>query len=282
MGEPEFRDGAWWYHQPDGSQLRWDTATGSWVSAWPPGAGPEAPAPAAWHGFAEPWQPLATRAKAVRILLWATVVASVIAAISDISELDLLGRIEAGRLVTDSEIDANDTRQGVIGLVQGALFLGTAVAFIMWFSRAYENIGRLGAGPLRYGRGWAIGGWFVPIWSAFRPKQIANDIWRGSDPEMGRVPDPSDWRDGPIPGLLFGLWWLLWLVTNFSLGPGLFEADTPSEFQSQTTRLLISDVTGALAAVLCAFVVDRTTRRQEERARRVAEAGPAAPATAPA
>jgi hypothetical protein len=282
MGEPEFRDGVWWFRRPDGSLLRWDTATNSWVAASPQGAGPEAPVPAAWKDVAEPWQPLRTRAKAVRILLWATVAASVIAAISDAAELDLLGRIDAGQLVSDSEIHTNDTRQGVIGLVQGALFLGTAVAFIMWFSRAYENIGRLGAGPLRYRKGWAIGAWFVPILNLFRPKQIANDIWRGSDPDMGRLPDASDWRDGPIPGLLFGLWWLLWLATNLSLGPGFFEADTPDEFRSQTIRFLISDVTGALGAILCAVVVDRTTHRQEERARRVADASAGEPATAPA
>jgi hypothetical protein len=281
MGEPEFRDGVWWFRQPDGTLLRWDTARNVWVPAGPGGAGPEAPAIVS-RAFAEPWQPLETRAKVVRTLLWVGAVVALIAAVSDIFEIELLGRIKSGELVSNSEADANDIRQGVIGIAQTALGLATAVVFIMWFSRAYQNVARLGAGPLRYGKGWAIGAWFVPIWNLFRPKQIANDIWRGSDPDMPRLPDASDWRNGPIPGLLFGLWWLLWLVSNLALGPGLFSADTPAELQAQSIRFLISDSAGALGAVLCAIVVDRTTRRQEERARRVAAAQAPLPATAPA
>ena len=38
---------------------------------------------------------------------------------------------------------------------------------------------------LRYGTGWAIGAWFIPIFNLFRPKQIANDIDRASAPDAG-------------------------------------------------------------------------------------------------
>jgi hypothetical protein len=31
MAEPEFRDGPWWFPQPDGTMLRWDPAANAWV-----------------------------------------------------------------------------------------------------------------------------------------------------------------------------------------------------------------------------------------------------------
>jgi hypothetical protein len=263
----EFRDGAWWHRQPDDSLLRWDTGTNAWVPA-----GPEGPVPEA---VSEPWQPLASRATAAKVLLIVIAVISLIAAISDAMEIDLLTRIQDGEQVSVSEADSNDTRQGIIGIVQTALFIATVVVFLMWFSRAYQNLERLGAGALRYKRGWAIGAWFVPFLNLVRPKQIANDIWRGSDPDL--APGAANWRDGPIPGLLFGFWWLLWLVTNFAVGPGIFGGgESIEELRNQSTRFLVSDAAEIGAALLCALVVTRTTSRQEERARRVAAATAAA------
>ena len=59
---------------------------------------------------------------------------------------------------------------------------------------------------LRYGNGWAIGAWFVPILSLVRPKQMANEIWRGSERgvdlaggEAGRGAEPRPLVVGPLP-----------------------------------------------------------------------------------
>ena len=242
--------------------LRWDTTANAWIPAGPEAAGPEAlPAPTG-----EPWQPIAGRAKAVRILLWISVALALAAAVSDLFELELLGRIESGEFVSDSEADANDIRQGVIALVELAFFVATAVVFLMWFSRAYRNVERLGARPLRFSGGWAIGAWFVPFLNLWRPKQIANDIWRGSDPALPRPAGPGAWRDGAIPGLLFGVWRFLWLFSGVTSGPGLFGGESIDELQTQSIGYLVSDTLTAAAAALCAVVVSRITERQEQRA----------------
>jgi hypothetical protein len=237
----------------------------AWVPAGPAAPGPEAPL-AASPLAGEPWEPIGGRAKTLRTLLWIAMALSLVAVVSDAFELELLGRIESGQFVPDSEANANDVRQGVIGLLQVGLGHATAVVFIMWFHRAYANVERLGAGPLRFGRGWAIGAWFVPILNLFRPKQIANDIWRGSDPSLPRPAGPGAWRDAPIPGVLFGFWWFLWLVSGIASGPGSFGGDSINELQMQSTAFLVSDALGAGAAVLCVLVVSRITERQEQRA----------------
>ncbi len=64
----------------------------------------------------------------------------------------------------------------LIGLVAGA------IGFLVWWYRAYDNLPGLTGFSRRFGRGWAVGAWFVPILSLWRPKQIGNDIWRAGDP----------------------------------------------------------------------------------------------------
>jgi Domain of unknown function (DUF4328) len=97
-------------------------------------------------------------------------------------ERSLLADIEQGRFVTQQELDDNDVRQGLVAAADFILVTATAVFFLLWFYRAYRTLTSLGVSCLRWGYGWAIGGWFVPILSLWRPKQIANDIWRESAP----------------------------------------------------------------------------------------------------
>jgi hypothetical protein len=241
--------------------LRWDPTTQGWV-----GAGVEVPVQEDQVG---PWQPLRSRALALRIALYVFAAVSGVAAISDAFEIELLSRIQDGQTVSDGEVNFNDIRQGVIGLVQTGLLLTTVVLFLMWFSRAYHNVPKLGVRLLRYGRGWSIGAWFVPILSLFRPKQIANDIWRGSDPDLPRAHAGNGWHSARVPRALFGFWWAAYLITNVMGSAAIRNGgESIAQLKEQSTIFLVSDLTDLVAAVLCAAVVTATTRRQEERARR--------------
>ena len=63
------------------------------------------------------------------------------------------------------------------------------VVFIRWFPQAHRNAAALDPETVRYGTRWAIWSWFVPILSLFRPKQMANDIWRAGAPRGVREDD---------------------------------------------------------------------------------------------
>ena len=182
----------------------------------------------------EQYIPIGRVARWSMILLAAIVVLDVIAALSDVAEIRLLDRILEGEPVTDDEADASDTRQGVIGAVQFLVYAATAFVFIRWFRRAYRNLAPLGAERTRFKSWWTIAGWFIPIWNVFRPKQLLNDIWRGSDPSL---PSRTDaWRDGDVPGF-FLLWWLLWIASTYADQVALrlaFTGDTPKS--SATAR----------------------------------------------
>ena len=133
----------------------------------------------------------------------------------------------------------------------GALVL-TAIVFLVFFHRAYSNLATLGAAERRYTPGWAVGSWFIPILSLFRPKQIANDIWRGSD-------------GSPVPAV-FHWWWALWLVG----GIAYYGYDKEQVTVAEARRVVFVQATGEVilvAAALCAATVVRLiARRQRLRA----------------
>jgi hypothetical protein len=200
-------------------------------------------------------------------------VVDLVAIASGLAEFGLLARIEAGELVTESEADANDLRQAAIGVTQLVLLAVAAFLFIRWFHRAYKNLPALGAGELRFRPGWAIWGWFVPVLGLWRPKQIANDIWRASDPDL--PPDQaSAWRGASVPAV-FLFWWGLFVVSNWASWVAFrlsLSAEEVTELRGATTAYLLADSSDLLAAVFAILVVRRTTSRHEERARRLAPA----------
>lgn len=196
------------------------------------------------------------------------IVLSVVAIVSDVSYHGLIGRLANGS-VSLADAQAADHRQSVIGLVQIGLFIATATLFIVWFSRAYRNLDALGVSALRWSNGWAVGGWFVPFLNLVRPKQLANDIWRGSDPE--RPPSTHLPREGSTPWY-YEVWWGLFVVAAI-LSRIAYQrsqdADTPSAISSATDLLIASDIAYLVGAVLAIAVVLKTAERQRQRARAI-------------
>ena len=173
-------------------------------------------------------------------------------------ELDLLARIQADERVTDRQIDRNDYHQGLVGLVQFALYIFGAFFFIRWMHRAHRNVDAIAPSWRRHGTGWAIGGWFVPILGLWRPKQVINDIWRAS---AGRDACLGE-RE---PGALLLVWWigflLSGLLTRFAAASRSDPEPTLDELRDGTIASLASDGVDVVAAILAILVVRATTRR---------------------
>ena len=182
-------------------------------------------------------------------------------------------RLYQQAVVTDDELEATDLRQGIVALVQFAIFVWAVVAFIRWFHRAYRNIEALGA-SLRFRKGWAIWGWFVPIWGLFRPKQIANDIWRVSKPDAGG--HQVTYEERPVPAF-FLVWWAAYVISNFAYNTSLrltFRAETIEEYSDAAVATMIADSVSVVAGIFAILVVRRSTERQQEHARRLDQEEP--------
>ena len=171
-----------------------------------------------------------------------------------------------------------------VGAVQAAWFLVSAALWLAWFRRAYRNLPALGARRLRFRPWWAVGAWLLPVFSLFRPKQVLNDIWRASDPDL--PPDQAAaWRGRPVAEVL-GWWWLAFvasvLVRSITTAAVHAAADLmllgllPEQFdrfQASAGMQVLADLLTVLCGLLALRVVRRTTARQGERAAHLAASG---------
>lgn len=208
---------------------------------------------------------LGGRAGAAKKALGLVVTINVLACLFGVAHYRLLDRASTVG-VMEAELGRSDARLAVVAVAQFVLFLVASAFFIRWFHRAYGNLEALGVQSLRYGKGWAIGAWFIPILNLFRPKRIADDIWRASDPRR----DPADgagWRDTKVPAL-FAWWWGIFILTGI-LENAAYRQDSAATdldgLKLATITYLVSNAVNVVGAVLAILVVSRTTARQEQR-----------------
>jgi hypothetical protein len=134
----------------------------------------------------------------------------------------------------------------------GATLL-SIITFIRWLSRAYRNVEPLTGSAPRFRTSSAIWGWFVPILSLWRPKQIVNDVWRSGGAERQ-------------PRFVTG-WWILFLLGDALALRSTFSSLT--ERQSEQLGLAAS-ILSVAAAVLAIRVVGAATQRQDGRRKSLA------------
>lgn len=179
--------------------------------------------------------------KWVAWFLYAHIAVSIIATISGIMEYNLLTDYDRGMFASDDEFlvkaEANDARQGVIGMLQMLLYLVAGIVILRWIYFANYNARRLGAVDMQTSPGWAVGYYFVPILNLWRPYSAMKEIWQASVNAVG-------WRNQPVSNLL-PLWWFLWIANailgnlSFRLS---FRAQDIQDFISSTAVTIISDI----------------------------------------
>ncbi len=228
---------------------------------------------------AEGYEPLSSRAAWAQRALIVVVALDAVASISAYFAY----RVYQQDVVTQDDLDRTDLREGVVAALWGVALVFAAVFFIRWFRRAYLNLPALGVTRLRFATWWSIGGWFIPIWSFFRPKQIANDLWRASDPD-GPANRNLESVTGGVPRLFFW-WWACFLASSW-LGSRSGLADfSANDVDARSTAAVLGMAADSLsisAGILAILVVRRTTMRLEMRASRLAaETGPETVAPGP-
>jgi hypothetical protein len=213
-------------------------------------------------------------------LLIATLVLAVVAVMSGFLQIELLSRAAGGSSITDAEVAQNDSRQLLIGILQIWLWIGTAVAFLIWFHRMHKNLPSLGESDLKYTPGWAVGGFFVPFLNLVRPLQVMREVWRGSDPERLKLDVNSDgpgirYQRGTPP--LVGWWWALFLISAFAGNIAarllLTENQPLPELQTASVLLVVSDLLDIPSSLVAISLVGRLTRWQAEKAELIRQQG---------
>ena len=208
-----------------------------------------------------PFAPLRTPAIWVYTMFGVYIAATLTNILGTVNLIQVVNDFNAGGSNLQALEDAEELYAGLGGIQAFASF-AIIPFFIWWLRRATANVRALGAEDQRYGTGWAVGGWFVPILSFWRPLQIANQAWRASDPSVPRG-NSRDWKSLPVSGLLI-FWWLSWLGT--SVAGGIADAaygESSLENASAALGAVIATQLGVVAATCVAiWFVRALTSRQ--------------------
>ncbi|MFI8350412.1 DUF4328 domain-containing protein [Streptomyces sp. NPDC085596] len=161
----------------------------------------------------------------------------------------MLGLVAAGDLAAlwaDWRLPS-DLTVAIVSGTQAVLLIATAVVYLCWLWRVRVNAEVFDASSQSMGRGWVIGGWFVPIVNFWFPRRIVLEAWDASAPQ-GR----------PAGHALVNVWWTLWIVSLLT--------DRLTTRSESVDVMAFSYAVDLVAAVLAAVVVLKLTRMQHEKA----------------
>jgi heme/copper-type cytochrome/quinol oxidase subunit 2 len=210
------------------------------------------------------FRPLERPAAVAKALLLAVVLVDCVAFFADLAQWSLLRDAEA---LTVDDVQLNATRQAMVDHIWLGVYLAAGIAFVWWFHRAYVNAARLGATGLRHRSSVAVVAWLIPILALFWPKEIADDTWKASDPDLPPEAGTA-WREGRVP-LVFAFWWLSYVAANVLVALAGRTGNSLTELKLGTGLALAGDLVGIAAGILAVKVVSAMSRRQETRARRL-------------
>ena len=97
--------------------------------------------------------------------------------------------------------------------------------FGLWLNSLRVSLESAGINGFRYGAGWTVGGFFVPLLNFLMPYWVAGELWRASDAEAPLAPEGDlTWASaGPRgvaehaprqSGIPTAVWWGLFWVTQ--------------------------------------------------------------------
>ncbi|MFD9789353.1 DUF4328 domain-containing protein [Streptomyces sp. NPDC059070] len=199
-------------------------------------------------------------ARATTVLLGVAAATDLLAVYAGVVRHRLTGDLLAH---SSEEINRSDDLYDLAGTLQLLVIAATAAVFIAWFHRVRGNADVFAPDVSTRGRGWAIGGWFIPFGNFWIPFGIAREIWTAS---TQRAPDGS-WRE--VSAAPVKAWWTVWVLALVTLRIGTQwqnRTTDPEAFRHATDVVILADALMLAAAVLAIVFVRRLTAMQHTKA----------------
>lgn len=162
-------------------------------------------------------------------------------------------------------VDA-DERLASMAPVSVVTNLGLLAIVMVWMWQSHGATDRLRAGDRRWGRGWTIGGWLVPLANLVIPKGVMNEIERiATAPRSGGVL-AAGWQQGRTSAVGWA-WWVLfvsaWIggrITTRMVDGAAEKLDGAAALDAYL-MLATTSVLAVVSAVCGAVLVGRISRR---------------------
>lgn len=201
-------------------------------------------------------RPTSAQGAAVAITLIAHVTIGALLTWARYREGELLRSLQAGGIVSDSQLDASDAFIEYIANLYLPAYVLTLVAFLAWVYTANRRARDAGAQGMRFSPRASVLWFFAPIANVIQPFRIVQEIWKAADPNVGK--DRSGWKHAHGSPLV-ALWWLVFLgmhAAGRSL-PNTIPATVTMErvIQISQTALVFSGLLAAAALLALAVVL---------------------------
>lgn len=192
----------------------------------------------------------------VKYLLYAQVVVAFVSIISGYLEYQLLSDYLHGTYVSREQAvadgEANDSRQLLVWAIYLIVFFVSGFLILRWIHRANYNARQLGADDLTFTPGWAIGYYFIPIVSLFKPYKAMKEIWEASEDAADEDASGSNW--------LLPTWWTLWIVSSLLGQISLRMTTRASEIDQLMNLNLLNQVANLVDIPLALVFLSIVTR----------------------
>lgn len=211
--------------------------------------------------------------KGLKVFIYISIIASFLAIWSGYLEHKLLTDFKNEVYTSEENVvaaaEANDTRQGIIGLIQLPLFLIEIILFLKWVYRANSNVRTLGAEGLRFTPGWSVGWYLVPVANIWKPYQVMKEIFKVSK-------NPADWKNQAC-GPILGWWWAFWLISYFIAQASFrasMEAEEIHELLAANILTMISDAVDIFSKIFTIILVSKIFQMQMSHIRECNQTSP--------
>ena len=211
-----------------------------------------------------PYRPSRTRAISAMVLIGFVSAVLVYSATVEARASGLVERAING-FATDADFASLSREENLASGAYIVGYIGAAIAFLAWLSRAVENIPPLGGGRPMFTPRSAIGWWFVPFANFVQGYRIVADLWR-------RMATTASERRV----VLVLAWWLLWLgaqVASRLVTMAVNNVRTFEEIRALVVPSVVAPLATAVAGLLLIWIIRETERRVALRAALSATAG---------
>ena len=233
----------------------------------PPPSYPAYPSyPQGAYGPAAPtWRDPSRLAVAIRWLLIANAIVLSLALLTALYARGVVNDF-ADDAISDDELLAGLGLYLAASLAGGVLQIGTGVVVIIWQWRLVKNSELMNRPGLRWGPGWAIAGWLIPLVNFVVPYLQLREQWKAAD--WSYAAGNLEWKRAPV-GPVLPMWLAAWIAN--SVLAAYAQVSTPAAgddieaVAEQFSDLITASAPGFLiaiaAALLFLIVVQQLTER---------------------
>jgi hypothetical protein len=189
------------------------------------------------------------------MLIGVSMLAAAVSVWAEAGRLALLIELQTVGEIPLAAYQQAERRQLLLAFALLALYVASAVAFLLWINRSYARLEARRVGGRRFSPVTALVWFFVPLAFLFVPRQVVTELWYAN-----AVPDGGTVDRRRMVPLLVSAWWLVFLV--FAVSAAVTGATSPDpsvlDLVRQTWTNIASDLlaiaAGSLAIVMIASI----------------------------